>query len=413
MSRLRVAMVGISEGRICGVRDYTAAVAAALGHRGVVVSNYWLDRNADLALVPSLLQVGRWITETRKELCGNRPDIIILQYSVFAFGYRGIPVHVGTVLSALRRVGVPIVAVLHEFAYPWGHRGLRGLSWAATQRLVLVGLLGVSAAVVVTTDERHGWLLRRRWLPHRQVAVLPTTSNVPLATCQECGEGEIVGMFGYSAEDVHLERVIEAVSLVARRLPGIRLQLIGAPGPEGEEAAIWRRLAGAAGVTLEFTGVLEPQSLSRTLSAAAVVIVADESGPTSRRTTLAASLLHGKGIVAIDGPQTWSALRDSAAVCLVPPQTLEMAAAIEWLMRDRASRAAYESRAVALYQCRMSAEVLAGALKEFLVSVQRQSMPSRQRPKLRVYHFVRDHLGVVLRCRGYEPGFRGKERSCD
>jgi hypothetical protein len=99
------------------------------------------------------------------------------------------------------------------------------------------------------------------------------------------------------------------------------------------------------------------------------MVFTDKTGPTSRRGTLAALLLHGKAIIAGEGPHTWPALRESDAVCLVDLKAEEIAGAIEWLFRDRRARAGYEARASAFYQSRMSEEVVANSLASLLSDV--------------------------------------------
>jgi glycosyltransferase involved in cell wall biosynthesis len=366
---LRAAMVGVSDSPVCGVRDHAVVVARSLGRLDFDIKTYWLEQRPRRALIPTVRAAIRWAGQLRRDLCRDRPDAVVLHYSVFAFGYRGIPVHVVPIVVALRRAGLPTVVILHEFAYPWRRHGAGGWCWAVSQRVVLPPLLMLSSAAVVTTDERGEWLRTRWWLPSRQVVVLPVPSNVPLVPALDPPSERIIGVFGYKSGEVDPRTVIDAVALVSRKVEGLRLQLIGAPGPDGEDARAWRLLADAAGVTLEFTGILEPRELSRCLSRAGLMVFTEGDGPTSRRTTLAASLLHGKAIVAGDGPDTWPALRESEAVCLVGLEAGEISTTVEWLLRDRQARAGYEARASTFYQSRMSEEIAADSLARLLCDV--------------------------------------------
>lgn len=371
-------MVGISESSVCGVRDYTAVVARSLGRRDVDIRTYWLDRCSGGPLIHTVGTVIRWAGRLRRDLRRDRPDAVVLQYSVFAYGHRGIPVYVVPIVAALRRAGVPMVVILHEFAYPWRRHGIRGWCWAVSQRLVLPLLLAQSSAAVATTDDRREWLQNRWWLSTRQVVALPVPSNVPLEAPPVPPSESIIGVFGYSSDGIDRGTLIDAVALVSRKVNGLRLQLIGAPGPGGEVASAWRLLAENAGISVEFTGVLEPRELSRCLSQAALMVITDEAGLTSRRGTLAALLLHGKAIIAVDGPHTWTALRKGDAVCLVRLEAEEIAAAIEWLLRDRQARDGYGARARAFYQSVMAEDIVADSLVRLLSEVgqPRQTSPS-------------------------------------
>lgn len=367
---LRVAMVGFSEHSPCGVRDYTARIAEALERIDVHVCTYWCNRRANLPLCPAIREVVTWTRSLSSRLRAQDPDVVVLQYSAFAYGYRGVPLLLWPVLARLRQVAAPIVVILHEFAFPWRYLGARGALWAISQRLALPFLLHTSSAIVVTTDDARTRLLGRRWLPGRPIRVLPVPSNVPLAGASTASSEKVVGVFGYGAQYIDIGSVIGAAKLTSREIAGLRLRLLGAPGPDSEVAKLWRRQANDAGVALEFSGILEMNLLSRAVSQVDLVIFADV--PTSRRGTLAASLLHGRAVIAFDGPQTWPALREADAVCLVQPAPGALAAAMAWLLRDHLAREGYEGRAATFYRSVMSEDVVARQLSELLLDV-RQS----------------------------------------
>src|SRR5438094_924366 len=113
---LAVAVVGMSVGTICGVRDHAFILAEALERYGARCSAHWLMRS-DLSLGGSLAEIRSWARELRAELEESRPAIALLQYSVFDYTHRGIPLFVHPTLSALRHAHVPVIAFLHEPAY--------------------------------------------------------------------------------------------------------------------------------------------------------------------------------------------------------------------------------------------------------------------------------------------------------
>jgi glycosyltransferase involved in cell wall biosynthesis len=261
--------------------------------------------------------------------------------------------------------------VLHEYAYPWGRSGARGTTWALTQRVALSQLMRASASVVVTVDFRAEQLASRRWLPRRPVAVAPVFSNLPQARAgrAEAVQGApTVGLFGYAAEGVEADLVLDALELRAREGRAVSLRLLGAPGVDSPGGQAW--LAGASARGLEapsFSGKLAAQDLADALADCGLLLFADSTGPTSRKTTLAASLDSGSAVVAIDGPQSWRELVDDGAALIVAPNAQALARALAELLEDELRRAELGARGRAFARREMalgtSAAILAGVLE--------------------------------------------------
>src|SRR5436190_18720650 len=96
---LAVAVVGMSVGAICGVRDHAYILAESLERHGASCSTHWLMRS-DLSFRGSRAEIGSWAADLRAELDESRPDVAILQYSVFDYTHRGIPLFAHPTLSA-------------------------------------------------------------------------------------------------------------------------------------------------------------------------------------------------------------------------------------------------------------------------------------------------------------------------
>jgi glycosyltransferase involved in cell wall biosynthesis len=228
---------------------------------------------------------------------------------------------------------VPLVTLLHEYAYPWGRSGARGLAWAVTQRAVLREVVRASAGLVVTAAFRARWLRRRLWLPRREIGVAPVFSNLPVASAAASGgarQGHTVGLFGYAYEGARMELVLDAVREVHDTVPELSLVLLGAPGPGSVAADGWLAAARARGIehSIHFSGVLPAQQLADELASCAVLLHPETTGPTSRKTTLAGSLASGRPVLALDGPRTWQELRDEGAAAIVAPRAGALAGAI-------------------------------------------------------------------------------------
>jgi glycosyltransferase involved in cell wall biosynthesis len=278
----------------------------------------------------------------------------------------------------LARKGVPVVAALHEFAFPFGDGGNRETIWAVTHRAALVPVWSATAGVIVTTEDRAHWLRSRRWLPHRPVSFVPVCSNLPVVSTPDRPEsGPRVGVFGFAAGGSLVEETAAALSRLRDAGLDAQLVLIGAPGPAAPDADAWRRAAGSSGFgPLVFTGVLEPVDLARALCSVDVVLLADRAGPMSRKTTLAAALALGRPVVAADGPRRWDLLAKERAVVLARPSAEGLASALESLLREEPERRRQGVRGEAFYRRWMTPERFASEILVLLNAVGAGSHPS-------------------------------------
>jgi glycosyltransferase involved in cell wall biosynthesis len=363
-----MAVVGISTSSTCGVRDYAGRLAEALGEEGVSCSMHWLDRRAQ-GLGATRAEIHAWARALAAELDGLEPDAILLHYSVFTFAYRGVPLFVHPTLAALRR-GAPVLTVMHEFAYPWGRGGLRGTAWAVSQRALLIEVMRASAAALVTIDGRAAWLDSRVWLPRRPAAFAPVFSNLPPPSAGSRPERReaCVGLFGYSHEGSAMALVLDGLRLLHDRGRDVRLRLLGAPGRDSQAGDAWCEGARTRGIATapSFSGMLTEQELSDALAACEVLLFADAAGPSSRKTTLAASLASGTAVLAIDGPLRWSELTEAQAVALVAPSAGAVADGLDALLADEPRRRALAERGRAFAEQQMSVGRCARTVRDLL-----------------------------------------------
>jgi glycosyltransferase involved in cell wall biosynthesis len=369
-------VVGVSTSPICGVRDHADLLADALARQGIGCSLHWLSHSPG-SLRGSAARMRAWTAALREELEGEPPDAILLHYSVFAYSHRGVPLFVHPTLSALRRArGVPLLTVLHEFAYPWRRRGWRGAAWALTQRALLVDVMRASTALILTADFQERWVVSRAWLPGRRTVVAPVFSNLPAADVGPPAERArpVVGLFGYSAEGAAVSLTLDAVRLLADRGVPVELSLLGAPGAESPAGEMWLRAAHARGVAgaLSFSGIQEPQALADALGSCEVLLFAETAGPTTRKTTLAASLVAGRPVLAIDGPSAWPELARAQAAVIVSPSASALAGALGEMLADSALRETQGARGRAFAEERMSAtgnaRIVGALLEEAVLS---------------------------------------------
>jgi glycosyltransferase involved in cell wall biosynthesis len=373
---IKTAVVGVSTSPTCGVRDHAVLLAGALARENVSCSLHWL-RRTDASLRTGRFEIRDWTRILHGELVDAEPDVALLHYSVFAYSYRGLPLFIDPTLRALRALGIPLVTILHEFAYPWRRGSARGIAWALSQRALLLDVMRTSCGVVLTANSRAEWLASRPWLPQRPAVVAPVFSNLPPpgpGVRPDRGEASI-GLFGYAYEGAAVSVVLDAVEQLKSRGTAVRLILLGAPGRHSKAAEEWSLAARARGIqdALSFSGTLPEQDLSDALAACDVLLSADPSGPTPRKTTLAASLASGRPLVAIDGAQSWRELIDSRAALLVRPTAFAVADALGGLLEDQGSREALGSRGRAFAHRTMSVERSAEVVARLLHEIARGS----------------------------------------
>jgi glycosyltransferase involved in cell wall biosynthesis len=362
---VKVLNIGISEGSICGVHDYANGMAEELRMLGNIVETRWCVTGHSAHRVLSWIN-GFQIAPQAKDV-----DVIVWHYSVFSYGTKGIPFLVFPLIARLRLLKVPVVIVLHEYAYPWDQSGWRGKVWAVTQRLTLLPVVWSAVGLVVTVQERADWLGQKALLPRRPVVAVPVFSNLPERDEQarDVKRGKHIGMFGYPTSGARL--TMQALAELKMEEPSAELWLIGAPGPDSETGAHWRDAAAKARVenALRFTGPLCLDGLVRAISDCDVAVFNDGSGPSSRKTTLAAFLAAGIPVVAVDGSDTWHALDREGAVQLVQASSRAIATALAELVRNTQMRQELGRLGQQFYHKHQARRKVAGKIDEFMKSL--------------------------------------------
>ncbi len=366
---MRTLAVGMSVIPTCGVRAHAGILAEALEQDHISCSLYWLSRRED-SLPAARADVRTWTRGLAQELERGGVDAVLLHYSVFAYSYRGVPFFVHPTLSALRRSRVPVIAVMHEFVYPWNLGGARGKVWALTQRALLLDVMRASSAVLVTAEFRADWLASRVWLPSRPSAFAPVFSNLPAPGPREHPgqRSGLIGLFGYAYEGAASSLVLDALRDLRAGGTEAELRLLGAPGESSAAAEAWREAARGRGVdrALSFSGTLSPEVLSDALAECDVLLFVGAGGPTPRKGTLAGSLASGRPVVALDGPRRWQPFVDADALRVVAPSARALADTLASLLADEQEREALGARGRAFAQEQMGPARTAAAARELL-----------------------------------------------
>jgi glycosyltransferase involved in cell wall biosynthesis len=371
---LRVLVAGASVAPTCGVRDHATLLTRGLAQANISPSLHWLDREGS-SLAGARSEFSAWTRDLRVEMARDRPDAVLLHYSVFSFAHRGVPIFVHPTLSALDTSRVPLLAMMHEIVYPWRYSGWRGDVWALTQRALLIDVMRACRGAIVTADSRARWLHSRVWLPARPVLVAPVFSNLPVPgerpPPSAAQARPAIGMFGYSYEGAAQSLVLDALGLLRDRGVDAQLRLLGAPGRASQAGREWLAAAQRRGLqsALWFSEPLPAQELSDALAACDVLLFPDAAGPSSRKGSLAGALASGRPIVALQGVNTWAKLVGAQAASVVQPTPAAVAQALGQLLGDDERREALGARGRAFAQDEMSLARTVAAVSTLLGDV--------------------------------------------
>ncbi len=353
-----------------GVRDYGRILNQELRRRGLTIDEHWLENTGDVA--SDALRVSAQLLWLGVSLPSGRP--VVWHYSPVAYGFRGLPAVGVLMASILRMRGCPVVTVLHELAYTYrpGSDGPRGRFMALVQGVALRVVLAGSQNVIVSTEQRRAAVEHRRGGRSRGVHVIPVFPTIPChgRIVKPRHEGPLIlGVPAYAGDGVRPDLLIAALPLLGGPADA-RVVLLGAPGCESPDGRRWARLASEQGMLerLEFTGVVEPDELSRRFSACDVIVLMNEEGPSSRKTSLAGSLALGMPVVSLDGFNRWDAPVEAGAVLLVRNDPVSLAAALVELRDSPAQRADLSARAIAFATRHMSVAAAAESLVALLTS---------------------------------------------
>jgi glycosyltransferase involved in cell wall biosynthesis len=366
---VRIVNVGISETEICGVRGYAQLLADDLRKRGHEVADMWLERAHVTRSLDIVRATRSWASELTDLIRVEKPEVLLWHYSVFTYGLKGVPVLAPMVSRALRASGVPVVGLLHEFAYPWEIDGGRGVAWALTQRAVLPMILRNLDGAIVTTEGRGQEVRAHRAFAAKPIMVAPVYSLLPTPQIGTPADDRTVGVIAWR-DDGMAPIAIEAIAKLRATRPDLRVVLLGAPGPESRAGRAWRNAAQRASQQLEFTGIVAgSQSFADEAARCSVIVFADSGGPSSRKTTVASALAFGVPTVAFKGPETWQALADTSAVALVPYDGARLSGALGALLDSDDKRAALGREGREFYKRHQSVDVTGRAIAEFLRAV--------------------------------------------
>jgi glycosyltransferase involved in cell wall biosynthesis len=311
-----------------GVSDYCGQVAGGLRAAGQNVE-VWCDEFEGFT-AEGIRRVAASIDAS------PAPRRLLVQWVPHGYGRRSMNVEFCRWIASRDE---EIDLMVHEPGLGFWEGGLRHNVAAVVHRYMLSVLLRKATRIWMSTSAWEPYL--RPYLFGRKIPCewSPVPSNIPLVS-QGADADYPVGYFGqYDQQGIRiLTKLLECIP--------DRIALIG----RGAERVPMHERTIVIGET-------DPGRISRAIASCWVMCHHYIDGVTGRRSTVMASLAHGKAVATVEGRLTESVWRESGAVALSPVgDVAALAENIRNLLRDHSGRADLGRAAAQLYSKRFSLE---------------------------------------------------------
>jgi glycosyltransferase involved in cell wall biosynthesis len=241
-------------------------------------------------------------------------------------------------LAAARTTGRPLVVTFHSGGHSSGLR--RAVRPAQTLGLA-PWLRGAAALIAVSRFEAELFAHRLR-IPVSRIRVIPNGSDLPAPSPDVRVDANLVISLGRLERYKGHERAVEALALLARDEPAVRLLILGGGPDEAAIRATAERLGVADRVEIRSIPGSERQAFADTLASAACVVVL--SGYESHGIGAWEAVAVGRPVVALDATALHELVEADAATGVAPDAG---AGAIADAVRSARARAVARSEGAA------------------------------------------------------------------
>lgn len=355
-----IALLGRADTPTDGVQEYCKYLGEALRGQGIGLAIErvpWAERGWRRALRSLRRRAKAW-----------RGMWVLVQYTALAWSARGFPLRLSRVLGILKRAGVRIGIVYHDVGPFTGTRLIDRLRHSAQLRAMRRAMDVCEAAVFTVPMEKLSWMR-----PHYTGAVfVPVGANLPVAgeaasRKEIAGDGKLsIAVFSVTGgKFMHREvgEITDALRFAASRLNNLRLTVFGRHAKDAEDE-LRRRLDGVP-VDIQVLGLLSNEDVVRTMSNCDVLLFV--RGPIStRRSSAIAGIACGLAVIAAEGPETSSLIRDAGVAFYSPQKKGDLGEVLLHVLKDEHYRASLAQRSWMAQQRFFSWNVIARRYAEFL-----------------------------------------------
>lgn len=355
-----VALLGRADKPTDGVEEYCRHLGEALRERGISLAIervLWAERGWRRAL--------RSLRRRAKGWCGTW---VLVQYTALAWSGRGFPLRFSRVLHILKRAGARVGVVYHDVEPFAGARVIDRLRRSAQLRAMRRGMDASEVAVFTVPMEKLTWMQ-----PHYTNAIfIPVGANFQAAggassRKRGASNGQLsIGVFSITGGKFmqrEVKEIAEAVTFASSRVRDLRLTVFGR-NSEDAESELRKRLDSVP-VAIQVLGLLSNDAVVRTMSNCDVLLFV--RGPIStRRGSAIGGIACGLPVIAAEGPETSSHIRDAGVAFYSPQKKGDLGEVLLHILEDEHYRSSLAQRSWIAQQRYFSWNVIAARYVEFL-----------------------------------------------
>ncbi|HVH72029.1 MAG TPA: glycosyltransferase family 4 protein [Candidatus Dormibacteraeota bacterium] len=355
-----IALLGRADIPTDGVKEYCRHLREALREQGISLAIervVWAERGWRRAL-----------RSLRRHARGWYGTWVLVQYTALAWSGRGFPVRFSRVLHILKAAGARIGVVYHDVEPFTGPRFIDYARRRAQLHAMRRAMDLCDVAVFTVPMEKLSWMQ-----PHyNHSTFIPVGANLPIAgeaasreSISSDGKLRIV-VFGVTGGDFlqrEVGEIAEAVRFAASRVKNLRLTVLGRHSKDAE-TELRRRLEGVS-VEIQVLGLLSNEDVVGSLSSCDVLLFV--RGPIStRRGSAIAGIACGLPVIAAEGPETSSLIKDAGVAFYSPQKKNDLGEVLLHVLQDEHYRASLAQRSWIAQQRYFSWNVIAARYAEFL-----------------------------------------------
>ena len=354
-----IALLGRADKPTDGVEEYCKHLGEALRERGISLAIErvaWEERGWSRALQSLRRRAKAW-----------KDSWVLVQYTALAWSARGFPLRFSRLLRILKKTGARIGVVYHDVEPFTGARFIDRLRHTAQLHAMRQAMEACEVAVFTVPMEKLTWMQ-----PHYTHSVfIPVGANLPV-TGEAASRKNIWGdsklniaVFSVTG-GVFLQRetgeITQAVRFASTRVKNLKLTVFGRNSKDAE-GELRKRLEGVP-VELQVLGLLSNEDVVRTMSNCDVLLFV--RGPIStRRGSAIAGIACGLPVIAAEGPETSSLIKDAGVAFYSPQKKGDLGEVLLHVLEDEHYRASLAQRSWIAQQRYFSWNVIAARYTEF------------------------------------------------
>jgi glycosyltransferase involved in cell wall biosynthesis len=355
-----IALLGRADTPTDGVEEYCRHLGEALRERGIgmaIERVLWAKRGWRRAL-----------RSLRRRAKGWRGMWVVVQYTALGWSARGFPLWFSRVLRILKRAGVRVGVVYHDVEPFTGPRLIDRVRHRAQLRAMRHAMDICEAAVFTVPMEKLTWMQTH----YTRAAFIPVGANLPVAgeaasRKNSAGDGKLnIAVFSVTGGrfmQKEVGEIAEAVRFASSRVKNLKLTMFGRNSKDAE-SDLRKQLEGVP-VEFQVLGLLSNEDVVRTMSNCDLLLFV--RGPIStRRSSAIAGISCGLPVIAAEGPETSSLIKDAGVEFYSPQKKDDLGAALLHVLEDEHYRASLAQRSWIAQQRYFSWKVIAARYAELL-----------------------------------------------